>query len=315
MRTAVAIALYNGERFLEEQLDSIRLQTRKPDQVILCDDCSKDNTVDLVRDYICKYNLENSWTLYQNEQNLGYIRNFYRAISLCESDLVFLCDQDDIWKDDKIERMTKIMEQRSEILLLSCRYGIIDAQNVEQHSIVERRSKEDGSIRLISVENIMQAYRWPGMLMCIRKDFFVELIPYIENCAVAHDLILAVNAADRNGFYECSYIGAFHRRHENNTAREEHRLIKLLNRERKLTDISITKKHWRSLAETCLPVSAQSHLQICERLNLMEQRESALQSNSLKKIVEVYKKDGGKYLRVSSLLCDLWLVCFGSIVK
>lgn len=315
MTTAVAIALYNGARFLEKQLDTIRLQTRRPEQVILCDDGSKDNTVELVQDYIRKYGLEDSWKLYQNEKNLGYIRNFYRAMSLCEADLIFLGDQDDLWKTDKVEKMTRIMEQHSEILLLSCRHGIIDAQDVEQHSIVERKAKEDESIRKISVEDIVRAYRWPGMLMCVRRDFFTELHPFIENCAVAHDLMLAVNAADRNGFFEYSYVGAYHRRHDNNTAREEHRVTKLLNMERKLTDIAITKKLWRNLAEANLPISGQGQQQICERLDLMERREAALQNKSLKSVVNVYKNDGGRYLRMASFLCDVWLVCFGSVGK
>ena len=57
MTTAVAVALYNGARFIEEQLDSIRNQTLCPDKVVLCDDGSKDNTVHIVREYIEKFNV------------------------------------------------------------------------------------------------------------------------------------------------------------------------------------------------------------------------------------------------------------------
>ena len=104
MTTAVAVALYNGARFLETQLDSLRLQSRTPDRVVLCDDGSTDGTADLVESYIAKYDLGETWKLCRNPENLGYIRNFYHAISLCDADLVFLSDQDDVWKLDKIAK-------------------------------------------------------------------------------------------------------------------------------------------------------------------------------------------------------------------
>ena len=125
MTTSIAVALYNGARFLEKQLDSFRNQTQPADKVVFCDDGSKDNTVDMVRNYIEKYHLEDSWFLYENECNLGYAQNFYKAISLCDTDLVFLSDQDDIWKEDKIEKMTTVMEEHPQIDLLSCKYAII----------------------------------------------------------------------------------------------------------------------------------------------------------------------------------------------
>ena len=76
MTTSIAVALYNGARFIEQQLDSFRSQTKQPEKVIFCDDGSKDNTVEIVREYIKKHSLEESWFLYENEVNLGYIKNF-----------------------------------------------------------------------------------------------------------------------------------------------------------------------------------------------------------------------------------------------
>lgn len=315
MTTAVAIALYNGARFIEQQLDSIRLQTQKPDRVVLCDDGSKDDTVAIVKNYIAKYGLEGSWQLHENSENLGYIRNFYRAISLCDGELVFLSDQDDVWKADKIEKMTAIMESDPKINLLSCRYGIIDAHGEEQHSVVERAAKEDGSLKPVSVQDIMTAYRWPGMLMCLRKAFFEKLLPDIGNSPVPHDLMFAACAADRDSFYEYNYVGAYHRRHDNNVAREEHRVFKLLNLERKLTDISVTKKHWRDLLDATTPIDQTSREIIRQRLTLLEKREKALLDRSLSQVLRIYKEDGGVLLRKASLICDLWLVCFGKYKK
>lgn len=314
MTVAVAVALYNGARFVEQQLDSIRLQTRQPDRVVLCDDGSKDETLQIVESYIAKHGLQDKWDLSRNPQNLGYIRNFYHAISLCDADLVFLSDQDDLWRLDKIEKMTAIMENMPEVNLLSCRYGIIDAEGEEQHSLVEPAANTDEKLDVISVADIMTAYRWPGMLMCLRKGFFDKIQPAIQNCDVAHDLMFAVCAADQDSFYEYHYVGAYHRRHDNNTAREEHRVTKLLNLQRKLTDISVTKKLWTNLLSDAVPIRQESRQIIQTRLSLLEKREQALKKRSLSQVLRVYK-EGGKLLRKASLVCDIWLVCFGKYEK
>ena len=204
------------------------------------------------------------------------------------------------------------MEQKKEALLISHRYGIIDAQDVEQHSFVERKVVEDETLRSISIKEIMKAYRWPGMTMCLRKDFFTRLHPVVENVSVAHDLMLAVNAADQNGFFEYNYAGAYHRRHDNNAAREEHRITKLLNLQRKLTDIEKTKQLWSGLASSNLPISEISAASIQERLALMDIRLDALKSRSFRRMMSLYFADRGHYLRVNSLICDLWLICFGA---
>lgn len=311
MTTSIAVALYNGARFIEKQLDSFRLQTKKPDKVIFCDDGSKDNTVEIVNEYIKKYSLENSWFVYENEVNLGYIKNFYKAISFCDTDLVFLSDQDDIWKDDKIEKMSAVMEENDNIKLLCCKYGIIDADGVEQHSVVEPEANQNGQLIQVSMHDVMRAYRWPGMLMCLRKGFFDKLIPQINNCDVAHDFMFVALAADVGSFYEYNYLGAYHRRHDNNTAREEHRVSKLLNLERKLKDISATSKLYDNFLNFDVPVSDATKDAIKERLVLLNKRGQALKNKDFFGIIGIYANNKGRYLRFKSFVCDLWLVLFG----
>ncbi len=65
------MATYNGEKYLIEQLDSLRNQTLSADEVIFCDDCSKDATPSMIREYIMNYHLEDKWRFIQNEKNLG----------------------------------------------------------------------------------------------------------------------------------------------------------------------------------------------------------------------------------------------------
>lgn len=311
MKTAIAVALYNGQRFLLEQLESLRCQTCPADQVVLCDDGSKDDTPRIVEDYISRHGLSDSWQLHRNPENLGYIRNFYKAMSLCDAELVYLSDQDDIWEPDKLERMNQVMEQRQDILLLASKYGIIDGDGNPRRSIVEPKAKATGRIDPVDVEQIMRAYRWPGMIMCVRKTFFNEILPLIQDQPVAHDLALILLAADRNGFYDYDYVGAHHRRHGNNTAREEDRVFKLLNLERKLADIAVTKKLWQALIDAKFPLREESTAVIVRRKELLDKRQEALLDKSMPKLLAVYKEDGGKLLRKFSLICDIWLVIFG----
>lgn len=101
MRKTISLimATYNGGRFLKEQLDSIYNQTLVPDEVIVCDDCSSDSTVEILAQYARDKGLR-----YEvNSKSLGVNENFYKALSLATCDYIAICDQDDIWLPQKIE--------------------------------------------------------------------------------------------------------------------------------------------------------------------------------------------------------------------
>ena len=92
---------YNGEPFISKQLESIASQTVLPDEVVICDDGSTDDTIMLVERFSSHVGFE--VRLYENPTNLGFIGNFSKAMSLCSGDTIFLADQDDVWLDRKIE--------------------------------------------------------------------------------------------------------------------------------------------------------------------------------------------------------------------
>ena len=86
---SVIMAAFNGENYILGQLNSIRFQTKRPDEVIIIDDSSTDGTDKLVSEYITKYNLSN-WKLIINEKNVGWRRNFTNAIRVASGDIIFL---------------------------------------------------------------------------------------------------------------------------------------------------------------------------------------------------------------------------------
>lgn len=111
MKTSVVMCTYNGASHIYFQLKTINNQTRKPDEVIIQDDGSTDNTVNIIRKFIYDNSLQDLWKLYENPVNLGRKKNFMDAISKTTSDIIFLSDQDDIWDEKKIEIMSGVMEK------------------------------------------------------------------------------------------------------------------------------------------------------------------------------------------------------------
>ena len=172
---SVCMGLYNGERYLEEQLQSILQQTKTPDEVILCDDGSTDATVKIAKQFIEKNGLGSCWKLFCNESNKGYPENLYYAMSLCQGDLVFLADQDDIWELHKIEKMSSLMKQDKEILALCCKFGLVDAEGKDIHSIMApAQSHGTENLRAVSITDVFRKCEWPGMVIAYRRKWYEE---------------------------------------------------------------------------------------------------------------------------------------------
>ena len=101
-KISVALCTYNGERFLRQQLESIQQQSRLPDELVVCDDRSRDQTVAIVREFATSVSFP--VVIVQNPETLGSSRNFEKAIRLCTGDLIALSDQDDIWYPNRLQR-------------------------------------------------------------------------------------------------------------------------------------------------------------------------------------------------------------------
>lgn len=114
---SVAIATYNGEKFLREQLESLYSQTRVPDEIVVSDDCSTDCTIEILEEFRQKYGLR--YIVHENK--LGINKNFEEAIRACKGNYIAICDQDDIWFPNKIqESYKKIKEIEISDDLLPC---------------------------------------------------------------------------------------------------------------------------------------------------------------------------------------------------
>src|SRR5690349_6792955 len=96
---SVVLCTYNGEKYIAEQLDSVCSQTYRNLEIIVCDDASADNTLSLLNSYAAK---DHRIKLFRNEKNIGYNKNFEKAIGLAGADWIAISDQDDLWELTKI---------------------------------------------------------------------------------------------------------------------------------------------------------------------------------------------------------------------
>lgn len=180
MRISVVLATYNGEEYLIDQLDSLRLQSCAIDELIICDDRSTDGTVEIIKDYIQRYNLSDNWKIHINKTNLGYAKNFYNGVLMATGDYIFFCDQDDIWISDKIEIMVNVMRCNNRIKLLCCDFiplsSSMDAPKIRKS--VMSRMTDNKIIQKIQL-NYKNIYIGSlGCLMCITQCFKDEIKEY-----------------------------------------------------------------------------------------------------------------------------------------
>lgn len=125
-RISIALCTYNGERYLPEQLQSYLQQTRLPDELVACDDGSTDNTVALLDAFAQTAPFE--VRVIRNPENLGYAKNFEKALTLCTGDFIALSDQDDVWLPEKLAWSAEVLENNPRIALVFGDAHVVDSQ-------------------------------------------------------------------------------------------------------------------------------------------------------------------------------------------
>jgi glycosyltransferase involved in cell wall biosynthesis len=136
-RISVALCTYNGERFLPQQLAGIQQQARLPDELVVCDDRSTDQTLAIVREFAGTVSFP--VVIDQNPETLGSARNFEKAIRLCTGDLIALSDQDDIWYPNRLQRSEQEFVAHPRAGLVFSDADIIDDQNRLQEGTLWQR--------------------------------------------------------------------------------------------------------------------------------------------------------------------------------
>ncbi len=297
-KISVAMTTYNGSKYIIKQLDSLKNQSRKIDELVICDDCSTDNTVELVNDYIKSNNLE-GWNIYSNENNLGFINNFKQAIKKTTGDIIFLCDQDDEWCVNKISTMTDIIEKNNQVKLLSCSLTFID-ENCKPYTpsnipswYQKMISTSPEEITPIDFINICNANFAPGCTMCFTREICDKYCNMDYEYELPHDWLIALIASVDNGYYHLNTslinyrihisnaIGVSKAKNSQNNKQQIKRLNSLKNR------LHLAKKfdyHNMTLIDNCLKY-------VESRIELYENRSFCALKNVLKTSTKAKKME------------------------
>ena len=230
-KISVVLATYNGEKYILDQLESIYRQRRKPDEVIIRDDCSTDRTCDLIESFISTNKLK--WKLIKGDSNIGFINNFTEALKSVTGDIIFLCDQDDIWKENKIYEMTSIMSKHHQILCLNSSYECIDSIGkkipvktfpfTSNNGLIIGKIIKKNTVCSVKLEDITKYNISMGCTMALKKSLLKD---YMNNAGYAlHDWLINILAARNDGlfFYNKPLIN--YRIHSNNTIGQDDEFI------------------------------------------------------------------------------------------
>jgi glycosyltransferase involved in cell wall biosynthesis len=217
MKISVAMCTYNGEQFIKEQINSILNQTLKVDEIVVCDDGSNDNTIEILNQY--SINNPTIFKIHQNKKNLKSVKNFEKAICLCSGDIIFLSDQDDMWCSNKVEKIAIYFKENQNIDVLATNGYCIDENSTvqEKYSVwdvpefLREENIEFDYFKIISyIGNIAT-----GASMAFRKKIITDVIPLPIIESYHHDEWISINAAQKNKFELLNEKLFYYRIHQN----------------------------------------------------------------------------------------------------
>lgn len=309
MKASIVLSTYNGARFIEEQLESIRLQTVPVYEVIISDDCSKDNTVDIVREYIHKYSLEQSWKLIQNRINKGYERNFLDGCELATGDILFFCDQDDIWIRERVEKILSVYEQNPKIQVLGSSLDVFYYEkdtNKWSDSQLAHYSNNDGALELLEDNFFDINQRRSGCTMSVRKAYYEEVRPFWQQGWAHDDFFWKMGLLSRQ-YANYHYISMKRRMHANNTT-----VIRLRTREGRIKQIESMRLQTQSLLAYGKKVQCNPEMaEYLERYDMTAQlRISAVKNRNFVSWMKLLLKYRDCFPSNKALLLDLYFIIF-----
>ncbi|UOU99038.1 glycosyltransferase [Chryseobacterium daecheongense] len=203
MKVSVALCTYNGEKYLSGQLDSIIDQTIQPNEIIICDDRSTDKTIEILSEYQAKY--PEIFKVFVNEDNLGFVKNFEKAVYLCSHEIIIISDQDDIWEKDKISETIHFFENNSKFDGVFHDLKLMDEETIQpsylnwkniSHETIKQEIKEGELFTALVVKGSFIL----GCCLAIRREALKK--HELKDFQVAHDyfIVQKLSMRDTLGF-------------------------------------------------------------------------------------------------------------------
>ena len=322
---SVILTTYNGAQFVIEQLRSLLTQTLPADEVLILDDCSTDGTAEIVMRFINENRLS-KWTLTVNLENVGYRKNFAKGLSQATGDIIFLCDQDDVWHKNKIERTYAVFSEHPDAMSVNTSFRVIDIHSRQNNALdilkfQEGRSNysliplvlDHGTVTKIRSVHIsppsllIRSNISPGCTMAVRAVVKNRYLAYTENM-IPHDWELNIIADSMDGMYFLNDELIDYRIHENNTIglpltdglENEPFMVRRIARHKVVSDAILSSVKYISDSKTRRMLSDYAIL-----------RNNALESHKLGSLIKLYcrhMKFCEHMLTTRGMLGDLYAV-------
>lgn len=215
---SIAMCTFNGEDYIDAQLQSFCQQTLLPHELIICDDGSHDRTIEKAQ----KFSLRAPFPvyIYQNRKALGPAQNFSRAISLCKGEYIALSDQDDVWLPDKLECEMDLMihweGKKSGAVLVHSDLSVVDESLQIKHRSMFRAQHLHHEGKADALKKLLVQNYVTGCTVLLNRALVEKAMP-IPMAAVMHDWWLALIAAADGEIAFVSKPTVLYRQHGKNT--------------------------------------------------------------------------------------------------
>ncbi len=221
---SIAMATYNGAKYIKEQIDSILAQTIPDFELVVCDDCSIDDTFRLLEEYAQR---DKRIKVYRNEKRLGFKDNFAKALSLCSYEFVAMSDQDDVWTKNHLEVLIDAMSGTTQV---TCGEALMVDEKGNSlgftHSHLYYMDCVPNDDVNMARHIILFRGSFQGASMLMRRSFVERALP-IPDGITYHDSWISALACFSGGFKFIDDIVTFHRKHPSEVTCSHKRIMKL----------------------------------------------------------------------------------------
>ena len=225
MKISVAMCTYNGAKYVEEQLSSILKQSLLPSEIVISDDGSTDETLDIIESFWSKKNqtfplaAEVSLTIIKNPLSLGVTKNFEQALLACQHPILALSDQDDIWQPDKLEKLVPLFVKDPKLLFVFTDSRLVDAAGkplgvTSFQALVVSESERTAVTSANSREVFLRRNLATGATVLLRRNLLDIATPFPSEWV--HDEWLALVASFAGQVHMSDECLIDYRQHGNN---------------------------------------------------------------------------------------------------
>lgn len=203
MKVSVCIPTYNGEKYIKAQLESILVQLRPGDEVIISDDSSTDSTIGIIKSF-----LDQRIKLLTNNKFKSPIFNLENALNKATGDIIFLADQDDIWKSNKISILKEHLKSHT---LVYSNASIFFEDNLDHTIPFLKKSKPQNLLQAILNNNCI------GATMAFKRELLQRALPFPKNIPMHDSWLYCMAIIYGSTIYEEKSL-IYYRRHGNNAS-------------------------------------------------------------------------------------------------